>query len=506
MADGKVIIDTQVNSKGIKTGVKEAQDAIKGFSVSSVAAFAGITLGIGAVVLGLKNIISTALTAADRVDKLSQKIGISAKAFQEWDYALSQSGIDIGVLQPGMKTLNDLLVSASKGSKEAQATFSNLGLSWQELSKMNPDERLNNIISALQGVEDPVKRSAMGVDLLGKAASELNPILNTSAEETIRLKKNAHDLGLVLSNEQVKAAVEAGDAIEDLNKSWKALATNMVATVAPALTKVINLLNTSGPPEQSIFKKISSWFMAKISGGTVFKTAADDMGILTKAEKEALATGEKTKNNQKNAIKLTDEQKAANDALAESYKNLGLNMTLAIGTGMESVGEALVNGTNSFKSFAQSAGSAIADVVSALGNQTIALGIAKDPTDFSKINEGMQLKLLAGVIRATAGKFENGGIVPGNSTSGDRLLARVNSGELILNKAQQGNLASQLTATAKTNVNIQNYAGADVSVNQNGANLDVVIQKQVLKTLGSQRGKRAMSSTFGARAMGIKRG
>lgn len=41
-------------------------------------------------------------------------------------------------------------------------------------------------------------------------------------------------------------------------------------------------------------------------------------------------------------------------------------------------------------------------------------------------------------------KFANGGIVPGNSRSGDRVLAAVNSGELILNEAQQANIASKL--------------------------------------------------------------
>ena len=389
-----------------------------------------------------------------------------------------------------MKTLSDLITNAASGSKEAQASFSKLGVSWKELSKMNPDERLNSIISALQQIPDPIERSSLAVDLLGKAATELNVIFNTSAKETQKLKDKSHELGLILSDDQVKAAVEAGDAIDDLKKSYNALATSMVASVAPALTKVINLLNTSGPPEQGLFKRISSWFTGKTMGGTVFKQVSTDL-------KETDTAIKKT-------TRLTQEQTDANSALAESYKNLGLNMTLAIGTGMESVGEALVNGTDAFKSFASSAGSAIADVVSALGNQTIATGIANK--DYGMVNEGMSLKLLAGVIKATAGRFENGGIVPGNSTTGDRLLARVNSGELILNKAQQGNLASQLTATAKTNVNIQNYAGADVSVNQNGANLDVIIQKQVLKTLGSQRGKRTMSATFGARAMGIKRG
>ncbi|MDE6860369.1 MAG: phage tail tape measure protein [Duncaniella sp.] len=53
---------------------------------------------------------------------------------------------------------------------------------------------------------------------------------------------------------------------------------------------------------------------------------------------------------------------------------------------------------------------------------------------------------VAAVISALAivGSFSNGGIVGGNSPSGDRLLARVNSGEMILNKAQQQRLYEAL--------------------------------------------------------------
>lgn len=57
---------------------------------------------------------------------------------------------------------------------------------------------------------------------------------------------------------------------------------------------------------------------------------------------------------------------------------------------------------------------------------------------------------IAGVVAAIAAvfaslpKFANGGIVQGNSKSGDKILARVNSGEMILNKAQQASLFNML--------------------------------------------------------------
>ncbi|MBD5163399.1 MAG: hypothetical protein HDT09_01700, partial [Bacteroidales bacterium] len=60
-----------------------------------------------------------------------------------------------------------------------------------------------------------------------------------------------------------------------------------------------------------------------------------------------------------------------------------------------------------------------------------------------------QLTAIISSVKSAAG-FATGGIVPGNSPSGDKLLARVNSGEMILNKSQQSRLFRMLNAPVMT--------------------------------------------------------
>ena len=68
----------------------------------------------------LTNLAIDTAAAGDIIDKSSQKLGLSAEAYQEWDYVLSQSGVDIESAGMGFKTLTNQIDSAKKGSKEAQ--------------------------------------------------------------------------------------------------------------------------------------------------------------------------------------------------------------------------------------------------------------------------------------------------------------------------------------------------------------------------------------------------
>lgn len=124
--------------------------------------------------------------------------------------------------------------------------------------------------------------------------------------------------------------------------------------------------------------------------------------------------------------------------------NTGLTTMLA---SFETFGEDLVAGKASWKSFARAGLEALASILEALGYQLASMAISTYP-NFAQMALSAAGSALAftgaGLVRGYAGKFERGGIVGGSGITGDRHMIFANAGELILSKAQQGAIASQL--------------------------------------------------------------
>jgi len=114
---------------------------------------------------------------------------------------------------------------------------------------------------------------------------------------------------------------------------------------------------------------------------------------------------------------------------------------------------AIEDGSKAWEAFGKTALMALADVLEGLGAQLAAQAvtslIALNFVGAALATAGSVAAYIAsGVVRGYAGSYAEGGIVPGTSFSGDRLVANVNSGELILNAAQQDRIASQLAMFA----------------------------------------------------------
>jgi len=205
--------------------------------VSFVAAAAAVT----AAVASITKAVNSTIKLADNVDKMSQKIGVSRQAFQEWDFILSQNGTNISQLQTGIKTLSSAAEEASRGVVTYSRTFKTLGVSVVDSNGSLKDQEtlLFDTIYALAEVENTTQRTALATDLLGRSATELGPLLNSGADSIEELRDMAHDLGLVLSDETVDAGVKLTDTINQMKRTFSAL-------MSTALTPVIGDINDLG--------------------------------------------------------------------------------------------------------------------------------------------------------------------------------------------------------------------------------------------------------------------
>ena len=109
----------------------------------------------------------------DNIDKMSQKMGISAQGYQEWEAVMQHSGTSMESLKAGMKTL----ANAVENGNDA---FGRLGITQEQIASMSNEELFNTTISALQNVENETERTYLAGQLLGRGATELGALLNTS--------------------------------------------------------------------------------------------------------------------------------------------------------------------------------------------------------------------------------------------------------------------------------------------------------------------------------------
>ncbi|MBR3927746.1 MAG: hypothetical protein IKJ65_01940 [Clostridia bacterium] len=251
----KAIDETSSKAKAfataMKKGITDAGKWAAGIATAATAATVAITNEI-------KKIVSSAAEHADTIDKMSQNMGLSTQAYQEWEHALNHCGLEMERLHGGMDPLRKLFQSANDGTKEAIEAFDDLGFSAYSLEGdlLNDEQALERVIYALADMEDIARRNEIADMAFGGAYEEMLPLLNLGSEGIKALREEAHALGLVMSGEDVAAGVEYTDTIYDLSKSFQSLKDDLGMMIIPKLTELAEKLLEKIP---EIKEKLSEW-------------------------------------------------------------------------------------------------------------------------------------------------------------------------------------------------------------------------------------------------------
>jgi phage-related protein len=96
---------------------------------------------------------------------------------------------------------------------------------------------MGEAFTALNGVGNETERDAIAMQLFGKSAMELNPLIKAGGDELNRLAKEARDSGAVMSNEAIAGLDTFGDAMDHLKTSLVGKFGEAFAELAPTLTE-----------------------------------------------------------------------------------------------------------------------------------------------------------------------------------------------------------------------------------------------------------------------------
>lgn len=280
------------STEGIKGSITKALNGeALGAGESSGKSIAGgiaKTLKVGMAAVGASTVaMSTAFVTGakgvanygDNVDKMSQKLGLSASAYQKWDYVMNLAGTDMQSMTTGLKTLTNKLDAAKNGNKGAQDSFKKLGISMGDIKNMSREELFAKSIEGLQGMKDSTERAALANELFGRSGQNLTPLFNQSSKSTKALMDQAEKYGMIMSDDLVKASADFNDSMTTMNMTMNGLKNRVMGEYLPSMTQVTNGMGKLFAGDMSGIEDISNGIQSFIGKMSEQLPGIMDVGI-----------------------------------------------------------------------------------------------------------------------------------------------------------------------------------------------------------------------------------
>lgn len=231
------------DTKDMERGLKSARAKMKAFGgqmrkIGKVAAVAGAAV-VGAFGLMIKSYIK----AGDEVHKMALRTGFSTDALSELKYAAEISGTTLESLEKGVKKMAKTIMDASDGLMTYVRAFDRIGLSAEELMDLSPEEQFDKIARAIARVESPTIRAATAQEIFGRAGTQLLPLFAAGEEGLEKLRKKAHELGIVFDQEAANKAAALTDALTTLKGAVTGVTMGMAEKLVPALTIFVDAVS-----------------------------------------------------------------------------------------------------------------------------------------------------------------------------------------------------------------------------------------------------------------------
>lgn len=262
----------------LKDAMKQAGTVAAEAAAAGLAAFAAAA---AAAVGYLAKATVEAAAFADEMQTMAKVTGISTDDLQAYSYAAELVDVSLETLTGAMNKNIKSMSSASGGTGAAAEAYKKLGIQVTDTSGelRDGEEVFWEAIDALGAIENETQRDALAMQLFGKSARDLNPLIIEGSEGMQQFVQEARDMGAVLSEVQLGDLGEFDDSIRRLKAGAAAGKRALGLVFLPALqdlaTDGVDLI---GQFTRGVLEADGDW--TKISG-VVGNTVAGFAGIVT---------------------------------------------------------------------------------------------------------------------------------------------------------------------------------------------------------------------------------
>lgn len=205
---------------------------------------------VGALATAYGSLAIELSKTADNLLTMSSTSGLSTDTLQELQYASEFVDVSIETVNSSMTKMIRTMGEARDGNKDLQKEFARLGVRYKEHNGelRNSEDVFYDLIDALGKIQNETDRDAKAMDIFGRSARELNPLIEAGSGRLRELEAEAHKMGYVLSNETLQEAGALDDAMNRMNRKMETLKLHLGEFLIPLLTDFVDLLSSIPTP------------------------------------------------------------------------------------------------------------------------------------------------------------------------------------------------------------------------------------------------------------------
>ena len=294
-------------------------EVVKGAAEVAVAGIAAVTAAVVATATALSDATINTASLADEILTMSSVTGVSTDTIQAMNYASELLDVSTETMTGSMTRLIRTMSNAQNGSESAIEAFDSIGVAITNAdgSLRDSEDVFWDIIDSLGDMSNETERDAAAMELLGRGARELNPLIEAGSGAFEELRQEAEETGYIMSGDTLDAFGELDDNMQRMRNGATAARNAIGGILLPVLTNLssqgVSLLNdftnavldTDGDLSQlgsvidemvpQVIELLNEYIPILIDiGGTIIGTLAsallDNMGLILSSAGQLILT------------------------------------------------------------------------------------------------------------------------------------------------------------------------------------------------------------------------